>query len=349
MSKIHLRNVPTRLSILLVAGFISFAIFACATQSVADGSAAGKSHTLRLALAAHNMENFFDIYDDAYTPDEKAWPKRRAQIDELSETDRSINADFYSFEEIENVGILARYRDWTFKEGGYDYVWTNYMVSARGINVGFISRVPIGPICVRKFDRLRAPGDDRVWQYARDLVSVTLEPASDLRIEAFLVHLKSKHDGENDPKSNHWRLAEAMGIHKIIADKLHADPDAMIAVMGDFNDTPDSATIQALLEGSLLIDPHASIPADQRISYLKNPYRSNIDYILCSPALAKCVVAGSAKLVERGEKTGSDHAAVTVQFDLPTADENPKANWPSPHPVEEIHTMMKEPEAAGSK
>ncbi|QNN22300.1 hypothetical protein HED60_08455 [Planctomycetales bacterium ZRK34] len=311
------------------------------TADVAGADPAVRSHSVHITLAAQNMENFFDSFDDAYTWDEDAWPKPRRETEPMGKLLKSIDPDFIACEEIENVGILTRFRDWNFAGEGYDYIWTNYMQGQRGINNGFISRVPVGAIMLRKFTTLTLPGESKKWFYARDLVSVELQPASDVSITVYVVHLKSKRDSKDDPNSSKWRLAEATGLAKLVRQQLEADPDACIVVTGDFNDTPDSAPIKTLLSTGL-IDPHASIPAEDRITYLREPYRSTIDYMLVSPAMAKHITPGSAKIVGKTtEETGSDHAAVAAGFDLPTADADARAGWQTDFPIKPIKTMLK--------
>ena len=70
----------------------------------------------------------------------------------------------------------------------------------------------------------------------------------------------------------------------------------MIAIVGDFNDTPDSDPLTLLLsDGSDLRDifDHPNFQSDGRPGTYGNGARSNkIDYILLSPALWGQVTAG---------------------------------------------------------
>jgi len=305
---------------------------------------AQKPHTVTVKLATQNVENFFDVFDDPYNRDEGATPKPVEEINLLAKQMRMFDADFFGIQELESMGLLARFVDWQFKDRGYDYIWANQMRAQRGINVGCMSKVPLGGVTAYKYEKLTAPGVDRTWTFARDLASVEIKPASDVVITVFIVHFKSKRDSRDDPKSGNWRLAEALGLRRIAKAKLDADPDALIVAMGDFNDTPDSPPIQALLDtangGPVFVDPHADIPADQRISYLKEPYRSNIDYVLLSPALAKMVVDGSAR-VGPGSLDASDHAPVTVTVEIPTAQENARDAWKWQHYQPAIGVFLK--------
>ncbi|MBI1375315.1 MAG: hypothetical protein GC159_21565 [Phycisphaera sp.] len=313
-------NVATRTGVVVVTLLLLIHVRAATAQ-----------HTVEVKFGAQNVENFFDVFDDPYNRDESAEPKPVPAINALGKQMRAVDADFFGVEELESLGLLARFRDWQFKDRGYDYIWANQMRAQRGINVGCLSRVPMGAVHIWRYAKLTVPGDDRTWSFARDMAAVDIMPADDLKITVFMVHLKSKRNGTNDIQSNKWRLAEALGLRRLAKEILDHDPDALVVAMGDFNDTPDSPPIQALTStadgGPVFVDPHAGIPADQRISYLKEPYRSNIDYILLSPALAKHVVEGTA-VIGHGELEGSDHAPVTVTVKLPTKQADARATWP---------------------
>jgi len=317
--------------------------FAATTALLLVASVACAQRTVSLTLGAHNVENYFDAFEDPYTFDETADPKDRDEIAQLARVWKQLDADFIGVQEIENVGTLQRFTERYLPEAGYDYVWTNYMVFTRGIVSGFVSRVPVGPIRVWKFQRLTVPGDERTWTFARDLVSVELRPAADVTVEVFIVHLKSKRTVDKYPddiKSAKWRLAEALQLRRILDARLEADPGALIAVIGDFNDTPESEPIQALLgKGptgkTALVDAHAAMPDAQRITYLREPYRSTIDYIMLSPALAKHLDASAAKVINQGD-VGSDHAAIAVTLKLPTRQPDAREHWPSPLKLHDI-------------
>ena len=82
-------------------------------------------------------------------------------------------------------------------------------------------------------------------------------------------------------------MGEAGQIRRIFDDLLAADPQARFLLCGDFNDTPDSEPVKALIgsERGMLGCFVEDLLPDGRISYNKEPHRSLIDFILASPAM----------------------------------------------------------------
>ena len=278
-----------------------------------------------LTLVTYNMENVFDVFDDPYYPDEGTRVKPREEYEKIAAVLKKLNADVIACQEIENEGVLKAFVKEFLPDMGYRYIAAAPTNDGRGIRTAIISRMPIESITSYRHRDLRLQDDDRTWQFARDLMHVTLKVTEDRTLDAFIVHLKSKRSEPNDPQSGKWRLAEATMAKAIIDRLLAKDPKAWVLITGDFNDTPESDPVQKFLEKRgegadakvSLIDLHAHIPAESRITYLKVPYRSTIDYVLASPDLARRVKKDSAKVLsDEEELKGSDHAPVVVTFDL---------------------------------
>lgn len=283
-----------------------------------------------VTVAAYNIENLFDVFDDPYTADEGTKVKPREQLEQVATMIRKLNADVIAFEEIENENVLKAFITEMLGDMNYKYVAAATTNDGRGIRTAIASRLPIQSIVSYRFLDLTLEGDQRTWRFARDLMHVKLEVSKDRTLHAFVVHLKSKSSrGEGDDKQGaSWRLAEATMARKIIDGILAKEPDAWILMTGDLNDTPDSPPIKQLI-GDLpasatraaskgLTDLHEHLMGEDAISYLKKPYRSRIDYILTSPALAKRVVKESAKIVNSDTTltAGSDHAPIIATFDV---------------------------------
>lgn len=277
----------------------------------------GGAQAQTVKLAAYNIENAFDVFDDPYTEDEATQVKPRVEWEAIAGAIKAIDPDVMAFEELENEHVLRAMVSEFLPDAGYDYIAAGRSNSGRGINLGIISRLPITSTTSYRFRTLRIPGSDQTWRFARDLYRVTLEAPDGKPLDVFVVHFKSRRDSDGDPKSANWRLSEALMTRRIVDAILLADPDARLVVMGDFNDELGDPAVTALIENDGLRDVHAALPEAQRITYLRDPYRSTIDYMLASPALADTLVPGSAKVI-RDEKLlpGSDHAPLVASFDL---------------------------------
>ncbi len=300
-----------RLASRLVCLFLVTLFFAPSTLQA-------QSSQKQLKLAAYNLWNMFDIYDDPYTQDESTRVKPREQIEAVAKAIKEINADVVGCVELENDHILRAMAMDLLPECGYKYFGATESNSGRGIQIGVMSRLPILSITSHKFRTLTLPGEKRTWSFARDLVQVTVQVTDSQILDVFLVHFKSKRSTSGDPESGKWRLAEATMARQIMEQTRIAHPDHWIAIMGDFNDTPESKTIQHLLaKPAFLHDTHSHLPADNRITYLHKPYRSTIDYILAGPQLIKHLDKSKTGLpADESKLAGSDHAPIFATFNL---------------------------------
>ncbi len=283
----------------------------------------------QISIAAYNTEWLMDVFDDPYTSDERRAPKPREELLALAKALRAVNADVVGVSEVENEGVLRAFVAELLSDMGYQYVAAQPTNSDRGQNLGVISRYPIDKLISYRFQEVQPEvnsGNLTVGakRMARDLGHVVVRGPGNQPVHVMVVHFKSKFDSEGDPKSQRWRTAEAMFARQQVEAVLKQDPQALLAVIGDFNDTPGSSTLNALLNPDsngqiVLYDAHRHVNPDDRITFLKEPFRREgpIDYILASPALDRLRVPGGAKvLADEKLLSGSDHAPVVVTFDL---------------------------------
>jgi len=269
-----------------------------------------------VVVAAYNMLNLFDEHDDPYKEDEGTPAKPRAEMERLAESIRNLNADVIAVEEVENRFYLERFVNVFLPEMGYRDVVLFEGNDGRGIDVGLISRIPVGEVRSRR--HLRFPGHDGgEARFNRDVLAVSLKPKDAEPFDVWVVHLKSNAGGREEAEP--IRLAEARELRRLLDEAMTENPDARIIVTGDFNDTPESETIKTIVgtgtnalwsAGSDLQDPTA-------VSYNRGEFRSVIDFILCSPAMQKEYVKGSFQIPQGAvESTGSDHNPVKATFKL---------------------------------
>lgn len=268
----------------------------------------------QLVVASYNTLNLFDDVDDPYRDDESTPAKPRDEMMHLAQGIESLNADVIAMEEVENRDYLQRFVDVFLPDLGYKEVVLFEGNDLRGIDVAVISRVPIGT--VRSNRHLKFVGEDGVVQhFQRDLLQVTIEPEGGDPLEIWVVHLKSKRGG--DPVSDVIRLAEAAEIRRQLDARLKADPEARIVVTGDFNDTPESKSIQTIIGSGeqAMWSAHTDLPNPNVITYNEGEFKSMIDYMLCTPAMHGRYVKGSFQVVQGSiETTGSDHNPIVATF-----------------------------------
>jgi len=308
----------------VVAVTVLLVIAGCsATPSRAAEPADSPTAFDQVTIGALNVENFFDEHNDPYTRDEGTDPKTEGEMAAMAKLIRRMDADFLGIVEVETQGLVWSFKNRYLPRMGYDDIYVGHRDYGRGINNGAISRVPIQTVYDYHFRELRLPGEQRYWRFARSVLAFDIEPRPGVTMRIFVVHFKSKRDSPDDPDSAKWRLSEAKEVRRIVDKQLADDPDALVAVVGDFNDTPDSEPIRALLGPNergkrSLIDAHAGLPDDQRVTYLREPYRSTIDYIMVSPAMAKLLQPGSARVYnDDAVLEATDHAGLSATFTVP--------------------------------
>ena len=109
-------------------------------------------------------------------------------------------------------------------------------------------------------------------------------------------------------------------IRKLVDRELEQNPQAQFVICGDFNDTYDSPSLQTIRgekRGQVLKCFCDQLDTRQQITYNQEPYRSMIDFLLCSPRMAERFVRGSYR-IRAGtlDETGSDHNPVMASFSL---------------------------------
>ena len=286
------------------------------TTRPATAKPAKREFTGAVRIATYNLLNLFDGEDDPYHDDEGTRTKPRDAIEKVAATIRKIDADVLAVQEVENRFYLDRVVRALLPDMGYREVVLFEGNDRRGIDVAILSRFPVGP--VTSYRHLRFPDGNGVeMSFRRDLLRARIEPPGGEPFEVFVVHLKSKGGGVE--ASLPIRMGEAGQLRKVLDSVLARDAGARFVVCGDFNDTIDSEPMRTILGTGPAALRHLidDLPEAERISFNKAPYRSMIDFILASPAMARCYRKGSAHILPGTvEDSGSDHNPVMATFDL---------------------------------
>lgn len=267
-----------------------------------------------LVIAAFNVLNMFDNVDDPYHNDEGTPAKPRKQLTALAQAIKTVDADVLAMEEVENRGYLQRFVEVFLPDMGYEEVVLYEGNDGRGIDVCLLSRVPVGPVTSYRHVTFEGPqGEPR--RFNRDILAVTLLPEGGKPIEAWVVHLKSNSGGREAAEP--IRLAEAKQLRKMLDEELAAEPDDEIVVLGDFNDVWGSPTLNTIVGSgeTALWSAATELGPNLPDTYNQGEFHSMIDFLLCSPALAKRHVSGSTHILPGSpEETGSDHNPVWATF-----------------------------------
>lgn len=202
----------------------------------------------------------------------------------------------------------------------------------RGIDVGVLTgeQYPIG--VMRSHVDERQPNGQPL--FSRDCAEFEVTTPSGATLLVMLNHFKSKGFGSQQA-SNAKRLAQASRVAEIYRERL-AQGYAHIAVMGDFNDTPESEPLQPLVAQTTLKDVfhHPAFDNEGRPGTFGSCGPGNkIDYILLSPGLFERVTTGGvfrkgmwsgarqAKWeaypeISQPYQAASDHAAIWADINL---------------------------------
>jgi endonuclease/exonuclease/phosphatase family metal-dependent hydrolase len=200
---------------------------------------------------------------------------------------RDIDADVIGLVECEDRNALMQFSGKLLPAVGarpYDHVMLIDGNDERGIDVGLMSKrgYPIGWIRSHVDD-----ADERGNRiFSRDCPEYSIWTPSGQVVWVLVNHFKSKGYGAKDA-SDARRRRQAERVREAY-ERLKVEGAALIAVVGDLNDTPDSDALEPLLKSSDLkdISEHPSFASDGHAgTYQSGTERDKIDYILLSPGL----------------------------------------------------------------
>lgn len=275
----------------------------------------------RLTVVELNAENLFDTRHDTLKEDREFLPDsprhwtRTKYWEKLNRTGQTLIAcgedgsgwhlpDIVGLCEVENDSVLFDLtRRSLLRKARYEYVMTA-SGDVRGIDVALL----YSPFSFRliRADTIRvAPVLD--MRPTRDILHVEGEVENGDTLHVFLVHAPSRMGGElySRPFRKHVvnRLCDAVDSLRLC----HSDPKVL--VMGDFNDYPDSPSLQtAYTHGLVNVSAEAQGSNGAKGTYRYHGAWGSLDQILVSENLrervAGCHVHDAVFLLEPDEKYG---------------------------------------------
>ena len=242
---------------------------------------------------------------------------------------RNTKADILCMVEVEDKPTLRSF-DSHLMSSRYPYEMLIDAMDPRGIDVGLYSKFPIGGVWTHMYDK-----KNNKSIFSRDCLEVQLLLPGNRTLYILCNHFKSKGYGSRK-KGNEKRKRQAERVKEIIESKYDLERD-LVAVAGDFNDTPESAPLQPLMSMNGLKDVlELQFPNNPKNRWTYH-FKSNqqIDFMLVSGPLQSAFT--KAKVERKGiynlsgytkgkmksfdtvtspANQASDHAAVWAEFDL---------------------------------
>ncbi len=261
-------------------------------------------------MATWNVHDLFDEYDRTVPPGDQDTVLTSAEVEEkLERVGRvlaRIDADLLFLEEVENLPILERLADGALALDGYRHAYLVDGFDPRGIDIGVLSKWPLDRYVSHLEDRDAA--GNHLW--SRDLVEIHLVLGG-RRLVLLGNHFISQL-GQNDA-----RRAEQAERARAYADRLAGEwPEALVAVLGDLNASPESASLGALLADGVYWDLGASLPPEESWTYGAGSFHSRIDYILVHRRAAGRVTRFET-VSGTDVASASDHRPVVADLRLP--------------------------------
>ncbi len=246
-----------------------------------------------------------------------------------------VDADVICLIEVEDRNLLQKFHDDLLVKNflkpagrpGYDHALLIDGNDPRGIDVSFLSRLPV--ISLRSHIHESSEYDGRrVKTFSRDCLEARIETPGGKPLHLLINHFKSMgYSPKTDPRSDRRRLGQARRVAELLAQ--HDLKNDYVVVAGDLNSDPASPSMEPLVKQGGLHNVNLELPADGRGTF--GTGKQQLDYLFVSDALKKHLRA--VRLERRGVFTktkwtpyptvksdrtqASDHSAVIAEFLLP--------------------------------
>lgn len=264
-----------------------------------------------VTIATYNTYRFFDTVCDTGFCGSSDYEVQftttqyKEKIEDVAAALRKIDADIVLLQEVEKKICME---DLLEKIGDmYSEIYIGETGGDASVDVAVITKGKI--IDTNKHLGSIPHPDGGTTYFTRAFLEVEIDFGG-RKIIVFSAHFKSKNGDDPDR-----RLAEARAALEILKDTADDNPDALIVMGGDLNDTPNSLPIDTLEDSSELIRV-ASDCSDDATYYYHSPQA--IDHIFFSLEGAGSYVAGSSEVVKDSPSwyslMSSDHAAVKADF-----------------------------------
>jgi endonuclease/exonuclease/phosphatase family metal-dependent hydrolase len=294
-----------------------------AILSLLAGPAFARGETFR--VATYNLESYLDV------PTQSRSAKLAESKAKVRESIRAVKPDVLALQEVGTTNALLELRE-TLRAEGLDFpYWEHVAGFDTNIHVAILSRFPFSTRRPHTNDNFLLSG--RRFRVSRGFGEVDIQVNTNYSFTLLTAHLKSKlvvakaDEGE-------LRLEEARVLREKIDARLAANPKANLVVLGDFNDSKDSASTKAVIGRgrNKLVDTRPAErngdPACGRTAagdrrnvtwthyFAKEDSYRRIDFLLLSPGMAReWLPEETYVLTIPNWGVGSDHRPIVAAFE----------------------------------
>ena len=278
-----------------------------------------------IRVATYNLETYLD-QPTASRPQVKS-AEARAKI---RESIKAMRPDVIALQEMGETNALLELRAALQAEGESFPFWEHVRAFDTNIHVAVLSKLPI--LARRPHTNESFLLDGRQVQVKRGFAEVDLQAATNFTLTLLVAHLKSRLATPEADEAEE-RLGEARALRSVIDARLASEPQAKLIVLGDFNDTKDSATLREIVgrgktklfdtrpterrRDDAVSEPPSKESRDVVWTYFygKSDEYSRIDYILISPAMRPYWLPGETGIPFLPDwGIASDHRPIVAGF-----------------------------------
>ena len=257
---------------------------------------AGAAGPATFRVATFNLEGYLETAT-ATRPAKSAEAKAKVR-----ESILALQPDVLALQEVGGTNALMELRD-SLKTDGLDLPhWELVVGSDTNINLAVLSRFPLAARNPQTKDSFLLNG--RRFHVSRGFAEVAIQVDAGYSFTLIVAHLKSRRLVPQADEAE-LRLEEARILREKIDARLEADSETNLVVVGDFNDTKESASTRTIIgQGKTrLVDtrpaerngdtegPVATRRESRKVTwthfYGKDDVYRRIDFILVSPGMAR--------------------------------------------------------------
>jgi endonuclease/exonuclease/phosphatase family metal-dependent hydrolase len=299
--------------------------FQSAVLLLAVAHCARVAGTESFRVATYNLEGYLD------QPTETRLAKLAAAKAKVRESVLALKPDVLAVQEIGSTNALLELRD-SLKAEGLDLpYWEHVSGFDTNIHIAILSRFPFAAHHPHTNDSFLLSG--RRFRVSRGFGEVEIQVNPNYAFTLIAAHLKSKRAIPQADEAE-MRLEEAKLLRERVDACFTANPNINLIVLGDFNDTKDSASTKAVIGRGKhkLVDTRPAERNGDNIAstkpgseprnvtwthyYGKEDSYTRIDYILVSPGLAREWITNETyALTLPNWGVGSDHRPIVATFE----------------------------------